>query len=46
MDRIDHEILQCLLQNARVNATAISNTVHLSTSTVIERIKRMEKRRA
>ncbi|MDO4732710.1 MAG: Lrp/AsnC family transcriptional regulator [Bacillota bacterium] len=43
MDKLDHEILQCLVENARVNATSIGEKIGLSTSSVIERIRRMER---
>ncbi|MBQ6807887.1 MAG: Lrp/AsnC family transcriptional regulator [Firmicutes bacterium] len=43
MDKLDHEILQCLVENARVNATTIGERIGLSTSSVIERIRRMER---
>lgn len=42
MDIIDYEILACLKENARENATAIGAKINLSTSAVIERIKKME----
>ena len=42
MDAIDYEILTCLKENARENATNIGNKVNLSTSAVIERIKKLE----
>lgn len=42
MDKIDYEILACLKENARENATNIGAKINLSTSAVIERIKKFE----
>ncbi|MBQ8808643.1 MAG: Lrp/AsnC family transcriptional regulator [Clostridia bacterium] len=42
MDAIDYQILSCLKDNARENATNIGAKINLSTSAVIERIKKME----
>ena len=42
MDNIDYQILTCLKENSRENATNIGNKINLSTSAVIERIKKME----
>ncbi len=42
MDKIDLDILRLLKQNSRVRASAISERVNLSTSAVIERIRRLE----
>lgn len=42
MDTIDCKILACLKQNSRENAKTIGEKVNLSTSAVIERIKKME----
>ena len=42
MDTIDRSILACLKENSRVNAKTIGETVNLSTSAVIERIRKME----
>ena len=42
MDAIDRKILACLRANARENATEIGNKINLSTSAVIERIRKME----
>ncbi len=42
MDSIDYEILVCLKENSRDNATSIGSKINLSTSAVIERIKKME----
>ena len=43
MDNLDFQILTELKANARQTASDISKTIHLSVSTVIERIKKMEK---
>ncbi|MBQ2768037.1 MAG: Lrp/AsnC family transcriptional regulator [Clostridia bacterium] len=42
MDEIDYQILCCLKENARENATNIGAKINLSTSAVIERIKKLE----
>jgi len=42
MDSLDYEILSCLKENSRANATFISSKINLSTSAVIERIKKLE----
>ena len=42
MDTIDYQILSCLKENARENATNIGQKINLSTSAVIERIKKLE----
>ncbi len=42
MDIIDRRILACLKENSRENAKTIGEKVNLSTSAVIERIKKME----
>ena len=42
MDNTDVKILQCLMKNARANSSEIAEKVKLSTSTVIERIKKLE----
>ena len=42
LDALDRKILVCLRDNARVNATEISSSINLSTSAVIERIRKME----
>ena len=42
MDHIDGKILRCLTQDARMNASQISQKVNLSVSAVIERMKKME----
>ena len=38
MDKIDIKILNCLKDNARLTASAISEKINLSVSAVIERI--------
>ena len=43
MDNLDYQILHELKKNARQTASEISKNIHLSVSTVIERIKKMEK---
>ncbi len=43
MDAVDLKILRVLRKNARVSYLNIGKTVNLSTSAVIERIKRLEK---
>lgn len=43
MDKLDYQILCELKKNARQTASEISKTIHLSISTVIERIRKMEK---
>ena len=42
MDTIDYQILKCLKENARESATNIGAKINLSTSAVIERIKKLE----
>lgn len=42
VDNIDLKILECLSRNARMNASEISEKVPLSTSAVIERMKKLE----
>jgi len=42
MDSIDYQILKCLKENSRENATAIGAKIKLSTSAVIERIRKLE----
>lgn len=42
MDALDHKILSLLKQNAREKASEISRAVHLSVSSVIERIRKLE----
>lgn len=42
MDIIDYKILECLKENSRENATNIGAKINLSTSAVIERIKKLE----
>lgn len=41
-DALDYKILACLKENSRENATAIGAAINLSTSAVIERIKKLE----
>ena len=43
MDKLDYQILEKKKKIARQTASEISKTIHLSVSTVIERIKKMEK---
>ena len=42
MDLIDYKLLECLKENSRANATNIGEKINLSTSAVIERIKKLE----
>ena len=42
MDALDYQILTCLKENARENASNIGAKINLSTSAVIERIKKLE----
>ncbi len=42
MDIVDLKILKCLKEHSRMNATAIGEKINLSTSAVIERIKKLE----
>jgi Lrp/AsnC family leucine-responsive transcriptional regulator len=42
MDTVDLKILKCLKEYSRMNATAIGERINLSTSAVIERIKKLE----
>ena len=42
MDSLDRQILSILKQNARKKASDISKEIHLSVSTVIERIRKLE----
>ena len=42
MDALDYKILACLKDNSRVNATDIGAKINMSTSAVIERIKKLE----
>ena len=42
MDLIDYRLLMCLKENSRENATNIGAKINLSTSAVIERIKKLE----
>ena len=40
MDNIDLSILKCLRENSRQTASTISQTINLSVSAVIERIRK------
>lgn len=42
MDYIDTGIIRCLIKDARMNASQISQQVNLSVSAVIERMKKLE----
>ncbi len=42
MDKIDINIIRCLTQDARMNASQIGAKVNLSVSAVIERMKKLE----
>ena len=42
MDATDFKILACLKENSRMNATTIGDRINLSTSAVLERIKKLE----
>lgn len=42
MDATDYKILRCLKDNARQKASAISEEINLSVSSVIDRIRKME----
>jgi len=42
VDAMDLKILECLKENSRENATNIGAKINLSTSAVIERIKKLE----
>lgn len=42
MDNIDVQILGCLQENARMNASMIGERINMSVSAVIERIKKLE----
>lgn len=42
MDKIDVNILRCLTEDARMNASQIGTRVNLSVSAVIERMKKLE----
>lgn len=42
MDSLDYQILNILKENARKKASDISKEIHLSVSTVIERIRKLE----
>lgn len=42
MDRIDYQILKCLKKNSRMKVSAIAQSINLSVTAVIERIKKLE----
>lgn len=42
MDNTDYKIIDCLSKNGRANASDIADRVNLSTSAVIERMKKLE----
>ena len=42
MDAVDRKILNCLRENARMNASVIGERVSMSVSAVIERIRKLE----
>lgn len=42
MDAIDLEILKCLRENSRVNASVISERIDMSVSAVIERMRKLD----
>ena len=42
MDILDYRILECLKENAREKSSVIGAKINLSTSAVIERIKKLE----
>ncbi len=42
LDNTDIQILECLKENSRINATALGEKISLSTSAVLERIKKLE----
>ena len=44
MDKIDLNILKCLKENSRQTASMISQSINLSVSAVIERIRKMEQK--
>ena len=46
LDRIDLKILRCLQENARVSYVDLAAQVGLSTTPCLERVKRLEQRRA
>jgi Lrp/AsnC family leucine-responsive transcriptional regulator len=43
MDKVDIQILDCLKNNSRENASVIGSKINMSVSAVIERIKKLEK---
>lgn len=42
MDKIDIKILDCLMENSRINASLIGDKINMSVSAVIERIRKLE----
>ena len=44
IDEIDHQIISLLQENARLSNAAIAEKVGLTTSTVHERVKKLEKK--
>lgn len=42
MDNVDVKIIECLRENARMNASQIGDRIKMSVSAVIERIKKLE----
>lgn len=42
MDHLDNRILNCLIENARMTASEISNRINLSVPAVSERIRKLE----
>lgn len=42
MDATDIKIINCLIDNARINLTELSGQVHLSVSAISERIRKLE----
>ncbi len=44
LDKIDHQILDLLQEDARMSNAAIAEQVGLTSSTVFERVKKLEKR--
>ncbi len=43
MDKVDIQIMECLKNNSRENASVIGSKINMSVSAVIERIKKLEK---
>jgi Lrp/AsnC family transcriptional regulator, leucine-responsive regulatory protein len=44
IDEIDHQIISLLQENARLSNAALAENVGLTTSTVHERVKKLEKK--